>query len=377
MNTKQAGVPSRSDVSRSADVGRKHGLFDQPVGVGAGARHDALDAAVVVANDLRLSGFEVDRTALGALLEQGTVDVVQMQQMRQYFGAALGLGPAGIGQRGCHLGIGEAGVGVDDGRKKLVGVNAAVNPDDHVAGHRQPVLLRHQRAQAVGDFFRQHGNHPARKVHRGGALVGVIVKRLTGFDVVAHVGNGHDETPAFEGRLAAPALEGLAVHGVVEIAGVFTVDSDQWHVAQVDAMLAVDRAQFVWQGSGGSQRGWRKQVRHLKLAHGNFDLHARIVYLTQHLADPAHRLRVQGRRLSQFDRHHLPGCRTRNRVLRNQDVLTIAAVFWGNDPLPAFVQQAPDDGRLAALDNVQHAALRPALAVQPQHLYANAVTVQH
>jgi hypothetical protein len=36
----------------------------------ARARHDLLDAAVVVADDLGLGGFEIDRTAPRALLEQ-------------------------------------------------------------------------------------------------------------------------------------------------------------------------------------------------------------------------------------------------------------------------------------------------------------------
>jgi hypothetical protein len=44
---------------------------------------------------------------------------------------------------------------------------------------------------------------------------------------------------------------------------------------------------------------------------------------------------------------------------------------------PAFVQQAADDGRLAALEDVDDAALGPALAVVAQDAHAHAVAVQH
>jgi hypothetical protein len=47
-----------------ADVGGEHRFLDQPVRLGAGARHDLVDPAVLVAQDLRLGGLEVDRAAL-------------------------------------------------------------------------------------------------------------------------------------------------------------------------------------------------------------------------------------------------------------------------------------------------------------------------
>ena len=74
-------LPPRDEVG-AADVGRQHRLLDQPVRLVAHARHDLLDAAVLVADDLRLGGLEVDRAALVARLEQRAVDVVQVQQVR-------------------------------------------------------------------------------------------------------------------------------------------------------------------------------------------------------------------------------------------------------------------------------------------------------
>jgi hypothetical protein len=86
---------------------------------------------------------------------------------------------------------------------------------------------------------------------------------------------------------------------------------------------------------------------------------------------------MQRGRLGQFDRHHLPRGGVGGRVFRDQDVLAIAAVFGRDQPLPAFVQQTADDGRLAALQDVEHTALGAALAVVAQHTHANAVLVQH
>jgi hypothetical protein len=137
----QRGVLGAGDEVRRADVGRQHRLLDQLVRLGAHARHDLLDAAAVVADDLRLHGLEVDRAAQRALLEQRPVDLVQVQQVRHQRGAPLRLGAARVGQHGGHLGVGQPRVRADDGREELVGVHRPVAADDHVADHRQPVLL--------------------------------------------------------------------------------------------------------------------------------------------------------------------------------------------------------------------------------------------
>jgi hypothetical protein len=51
------------------------------VRVVARARHDLLDAAVLVADDLRLGGVEVDRAAPLPRAQQGAVHLVQVQQV--------------------------------------------------------------------------------------------------------------------------------------------------------------------------------------------------------------------------------------------------------------------------------------------------------
>ena len=94
VDAEQARMFGAGDELGGADVGRQHRLLDQLVRLGAHARNDLLDATVVVADDLRLGRLEVDRAALGALLQQRAVDLVQVQQVRHEVGAlAAASGP--------------------------------------------------------------------------------------------------------------------------------------------------------------------------------------------------------------------------------------------------------------------------------------------
>ena len=110
VHPKQRRVFVAFDELGGTDVGRQHRFLDQPVRLGAGARNDLLDAAVVVADDLGLGALKINRTALAPLLEQGAVDLVQVQQMRHQISPALGLDTPGIAQDIGHLGVGQPGV---------------------------------------------------------------------------------------------------------------------------------------------------------------------------------------------------------------------------------------------------------------------------
>ena len=216
---------ARDEVGR-ADVGGEHRFLDQPVRLVARARHDLLDPAVLVADDLRLGGLEVDRAALHSRPEERAIDVVQVEQVRHERGAARRLRAARVGEDRRDLGVGEARRRADHGREELVRLDLAVAVDEHVADHRQPLDLGVERAQAVRELLRQHRDDAAREVDRGRALVGVDVDRLAGPHVVADVGDRDDQAPAVvDLRLAD--LRRLAVDGVVEVARVLAVDGDE------------------------------------------------------------------------------------------------------------------------------------------------------
>ena len=249
VHAEQAGLAALGDEVGAAHVGGQHGFFDELVRIVTGAGHDLFDAAVFVADDLRLGGFEVHRAACLACHEQRAVHVMQVEQVLDPVLALAGFGSARVGQDGRHLGIRKARVAEHHSRVELVGMHLALGRDQHVADHAQALHLGVERAQAVAELLWQHGNHAAREVHAGGAVVGVDVDGATGLHIVAHVGNGHQQAPA----LAAADLGGLAVHGVVEVARVFAVDGDQGHVGQVYAAFLVLRTHLVGQSFGLGQ----------------------------------------------------------------------------------------------------------------------------
>ena len=372
-------VLGAGDEVGRADVGGQHRLLDQPVRLVARARHDLVDVAVLVAQDLRLHGLEVDRAALDAGAQQGAVHIVEVEQMRHQRLPLARLRTPRIGEDGRDLGVGEARRRTDDGRKELVSDDLAVAVDEHVADHRQPFDIRVQRAQAIGKLLRQHRNDAARKINRGGTLVGVEVDRLAGLDVVAHVGDRDDEAPAVGDLVLADALadvSGLAVDGIVEVAGVLAVDGDERHVGEVDATFLVGGAHGVGQRRGLRQRRFGEKVRHFVLAHRDFDLHAGVVDLAEDLGDAADRLRMHRRWLGELDRHDLADLGVGDAVARHDDVLAVALVFGREQPDAALVQQAADDRRRPALEDLDDATLGPALLVVADDAGANAIAVK-
>ena len=197
VHAEQAGVFALGDVVGTADVGGQHGLFNQAVRLVAGAGDDFFDAPVFIANDLRLGRFKIHRTAHAARLDSSALYTSRKFSKSVHPRLALGgFRAARVGQNRRHFGVGEARVAEHHRRVKLVGVHLALGGDQHVADHAQALDIGVERAQAVGQLLGQHGNHAAREIHAGGAVVGVNVDGRAGFNIVAHVGNGHQQAPA-------------------------------------------------------------------------------------------------------------------------------------------------------------------------------------
>ncbi len=117
-------------------------------------------------------------------------------------------------------------------------------------------------------------------------------------------------------------------------------------------------------------------MRHAVLAHRDLDFHARVIDLAEHFLDTPDRLAEQGRRLGEFDHHHLAGRGGAGRAFRDQDVLAVALVLERDEPDAAFLQQPPDDRLRRALDDLHHLALGPAAPVLAHHARAHLVLVQ-
>ena len=118
-------------------------------------------------------------------------------------------------------------------------------------------------------------------------------------------------------------------------------------------------------------------MRHIVFAHRNFDLHAGVVHLAQHLLDATHRLTEQRRGLGQFDHHHLADFGQAGGGFGDHHILAITLVFGGHNPDAALAKQAADDDLGAALHDLDHAPLGTALAVAAHNAHLDAVLVQH
>ena len=357
----------------TANVGRQHALFNQTVCVIARARNDFLDAAIVITNNLRLHRIEIHRTTRLPRLQQGAKHTMQVQQVWHALRPLLRLRATGVRQNCRHLGICKTRMAVHDTRVKLIGMHLTLGRDQHVADHAQAIDIRVQRAQAVGQLFRQHGNHTTREIHTGCTLISVNVNGIAVLHVVTDISNRHQQAPA----LAAPYFGRLAIHRIIKVAGIFAVDGAQRHIAQIHAPLAIFSHHLFGQRLCSIQTCIRKNVRHTVLAHRNFNFHARVIHFTQHFHNAPDRLTKQGRRLCQLHHNHLPGLGFANRALRHQDILAVTLVFRRNQPHATFLQQTANQRFGGALNNFDNMPLRATTPVLSHDVHAHTIFVQH
>jgi hypothetical protein len=197
-------------------VGEDHQLLDEHVRVRLALEQRRRDASVLeVEDDLRCDDLE------GAAREApppqlGRELVVQLELLDDPRRRVLAL----------RLPVGEPGVGPDH---RAVEGGLAVRRD--LDGDRQPVDVRAQRAEVVGQLVREHRCDERRHVGREGASRGAEVERRPGGDEVRDVRDVHPRANAV--RLAAERER------VVEVLGGLRVDRVGGEVPEVDP--AVER----------------------------------------------------------------------------------------------------------------------------------------
>ena len=377
MHAEQALVFTLRNKVRTAHIGRQHGFFNHPVRHVTGTRNDLFNAAVFVADDLRFGGFKVHRATLLPGLQQCLEYPMQVQQVVHPVLALDRLGSFGVAQNGSHFGVGEARMAPHHSRVKLVSVDLTVLGDEHVADHAQTLYFGVQRTQAVGQLLGQHGNHAAREIHTGGAVVGVHIDRATRLHVMADIGNGHQQAPALGGTAATAFGMGFAIDGIVKIARVLTVNGDQRNIGQINAVDLVLWPHRIRQSPGQRYTALGEDMRHAVFAHGDLNFHSRVIHLTQDFLDTPDGLTEQCGRLDQFNHDHLPRLGHAGGALGYQYVLAIALVFGCYQPDATFLQQAPDDGLGGSFDNFHDPALRTPFAVAADNAHLDPVLVQH
>ena len=114
--------------------------------------------------------------------------------------------------------------------------------DHHPHRERAARLARHQRAEIVGDAFRQHRHYAVREIDGIAAHQRIAVERRTGPDVECDIGDRDvDDEAAFVVRIGIL----FGVNRVVVVLRIRRVDGDERHVAPVLAPLQVRRLGFL------------------------------------------------------------------------------------------------------------------------------------
>ena len=116
-----------------------------------------------------------------------------------------------------HLGVSEPAVRFHHGGIEAIGFDVARKRDFHVAHHAQPLHIGVERANAVGEIFRQHRYHAAREIHAGGAFLRILVDGIVGLHIMAHIGDGNNKpiiAPDFFGENCVVKIaRGFAIYG--------------------------------------------------------------------------------------------------------------------------------------------------------------------
>ena len=228
MEPVDGGNPLLAKEAGDALVGGQHAFLDQPVTLPAFPLNHARGLTPLVELDAILGQVEVDGTPIEPHRgEPGRQGVGPLEERLQMISPRHAL----AAEHAVHLGVGAPRVAPHDRRVQLRAQGDALSIDDQISHHAQPVDVRLERADAVGEPLGQHRQHPPRKVDAGRPPERLGVERRVLGHVVRDVGDGHDE----------PKAAGVIIDedGVVEVAGVLPVDGDERQLAQISAMLSL------------------------------------------------------------------------------------------------------------------------------------------
>ena len=191
MHPENSRVFGLQNKVSTTDIGSQHGLFDQAMRLGTNSGNNLFNTTAFVTNNLRFCGFKIYSASFLSAFEQAAVDIVKMDEVLNPVFVLGSLRASGVGENGGYIGIGEPRMTVHHRLVKLICKNLSVLVNQHVADHAKPINQWIERAQTVRQFFGQHGNDTARKIHTCGAFVGVYIDRATGINVIADVCNSN------------------------------------------------------------------------------------------------------------------------------------------------------------------------------------------
>ena len=191
MNTKNRWVFGLQNKVCTAYVGSQHRLFNQSMRLGTNSGNYLFNSAAVVTNNLSFSGFKINGSSFLSAFKQAAVHIVKMDEVLNSVFVFSSLRTSGIGKNSGNIGIGESSMAMHHRLVKLIGKDLSILINQHVADHAKPINQWVQRAQAIGQFFGQHGNDTTRKIHTRGAFIGVYINWATCIYVKADICNSH------------------------------------------------------------------------------------------------------------------------------------------------------------------------------------------
>ncbi len=331
--------------------------------------HERRHPAVGIELQLEFRGVEFERAAPAARAREAAVDPVQRQQaFAQRFEPRRVLRPRPL-QELAHLAVAQARGRAHHALEEARARDAPVVAHAQLAAQAQPVLLRHQRAQAVRERLGQHWQHAIGEIHRCAPFACLGVEGRAGPNVVADVGDCDDESPCTAGT--------LAVHGIVVVARILAVDRDERDLPQVLAANhgRVGNARTERRGLG--QHGLRELAWQAVRVDGDVRLHARGTVIAEHPQDASDRLGRAARLLRDLDQHDLSRYCTTELGLRHQHAMRDARIVGRQERHARFDLQAADDLARAPLQHLHDRPLRPSAKTRPLHARGDAVAVHH
>src|SRR5690606_13349479 len=182
-----------------------------------------------------------------------------------------------------------------------------------------------------------------------------------------NIGDSHQEAPSAAG--------GLAIHRVVEVAGIGAIDGHERHIPEVCAPLLVALGNvllvlrdlpldFLWPGEGNGVG-----------MNGDIGGDPFLLRLTDDLHDAAGRLLHVGRIIQYAGNDDLSRLRVARFSLRNEHAVRDFRIIRHDYPDTAFQYELTRDVPDPAFENFDHLAFRAAAVVAADDLDRNAITV--
>ena len=185
---------------------------------------------------------------------------------------------------------------------------------------------------------------------------------------MADVGDCHQQAKSFPAR--------LAVDGIVEVTGGFTIDRYQRELTHVLAASDVFRGHLRAECSRGLLHAGRKFVRQIVLAQRDFYFHARVCVVAENFDHTRNRLGVSRRLRDDFRDDDLARLGIQSVSRRHQEFLADAPVLGDHQHHAALVAQPPDDTMVDVLQHFDDLGLGSAAAIEPDLAHRDAVAVQ-